>query len=80
MFYGCSNLTTFTSDLCGGVVNLKSLATGKNMFENSGLITFNSDLKSLTDGVYMFKGCSSLKTFSKEDGTKIDLKALATGT
>jgi hypothetical protein len=49
------------------------------MFENTGLVSFNSDLKSLTDSMYMFKGCSSLETFSKKDGTAINLEKLDYG-
>jgi hypothetical protein len=49
------------------------------MFESTGLVSFNSDLKSLTDGMYMFKGCSYLETFGKK-GTPINLEKLDIGT
>ena len=48
MFEGCSNLTTFTSDL-------SSLTDGSGMFQNCPkLTTFTSDLSSLTCGYQMF--------------------------
>ena len=51
MFYSCSKLTTFTSDL-------SSLTNGYRMFDYCrNLTTFTSDLSSLTNGYYMFYGC-----------------------
>lgn len=58
MFYSCTALTTFNSDL-------SSLTNGKNMFHDCySLIDFNSDLSSLTNGYEMFAGCTYLKTFN----------------
>ena len=59
MFYGCKNLTTFSSDL-------PSLTYGKYMFYNSSLKSFSGDLSSLANGSYMFYICSSLTTFSSD--------------
>ena len=52
MFYGCSNLDTFSSDL-------SSLRYGDYMFYNcSKLAIFDPKaLSSLTEGDYMFQGC-----------------------
>ncbi|MBO5827268.1 MAG: hypothetical protein J6R59_02255 [Paludibacteraceae bacterium] len=51
MFIGCSNLTTFISDL-------SSLTNGDYMFYNcSKLTTFISDLSSLNSGYCMFLYC-----------------------
>ena len=67
MFYGCSNLTTFDSDL-------SSLTDGDQMFYDcSNLITFTTDLSSLTHGHDMFLYCSKLTTFTA------DLSSLTTG-
>lgn len=79
MFCHCSNLKSFSSDGCVGAVNLNSITYGQSMFENTGLISFNSDLKSLTDGMYMFKGCSYLESFGKKE-TPINLEKLDIGT
>ena len=68
MFYGCNNLTSFTSDL-------SSLTDGTYMFSNcSNLTTFTSDLSSLTIGEYMFAGCTNLTSFTS------DLSSLTNGT
>ena len=67
MFWGCSNLTNFTSDL-------SSLTNGNVMFNNcSNLATFTSDLSSLTAGEYMFGMCSNLTNFTS------DLSSLTNG-
>ena len=67
MFKGCSNLTTFTSDL-------SSLTNGSNMFNQSrNLTTFTSDLSSLRDGSGMFNNCSKLTKFTS------DLSSLTNG-
>jgi hypothetical protein len=51
MFYYCTNLTTFTSDL-------SSLTNGADMFTSCNkLTTFTSDLSSLTYGGRMFNKC-----------------------
>ena len=51
MFGGCTNLTSFSSDL-------SSLTGGLNMFSGcTNLTSFNSDLSSLTDGNNMFYYC-----------------------
>lgn len=51
MFYDCSNLTTFNS-------NLSSLTNGNSMFYYcSKLKSFTSDLSSLTNGYCMFRNC-----------------------
>ena len=58
MFYQCSNLTTFTSDL-------SSLTNGRSMFYDCrNLTTFTSDLSSLTNGETMFFYCTNLTTFT----------------
>ena len=63
MFYECSNLTNFTSDL-------SSITNGNSMFYNcSNLTTFNSDLSSLTNGYGMFRKCSNLTTFDSDLGS-----------
>ena len=52
MFYGCTNLTSFSSDL-------SSLVGGDYMFNNcTNLTSFSSDLSSLTSGGNMFSKCS----------------------
>ena len=67
MFFTCTNLTTFTSDL-------SSLTNGSSMFYNcSNLTTFTSDLSSLTNGYEMFQRCSGLTTFTS------DLSSLTNG-
>ena len=58
MFYSCSNLTSFSSDL-------SSLTDGRFMFYGSGLESFSSDLSSLTNGRQMFE-CSKLTSFSSD--------------
>ena len=51
MFRGCTNLTSFSSDLSG-------LTYGYSMFLNcSNLTSFSSDLPNLKDGNFMFDGC-----------------------
>jgi hypothetical protein len=60
MFFACSNLTTFSSDL-------SSLTNGEGMFANcSNLSTFSSDLSSLTNGEGMFVYCYQLTSFSSD--------------
>ena len=67
MFYQCTNLTSFTSDL-------SSFTNGQNMFAScSNLTSFTSDLSSLTNGFSMFSYCSNLTTFSS------DLSSLTNG-
>ena len=57
MFYNCSNLTTFNSDL-------SSLTIGQMMFKYCfNLTTFTSDMSSLIDGYGMFHGCTNLTSF-----------------
>ena len=66
MFYDCSNLTTFTSDL-------SSLTYGYCMFQYcSNLTTFTSDLSSLTNGNSMFYNCYNLTTFTSDLSSLID--------
>ena len=68
MFVGCTNLTTFSSDL-------SSLTAGYSMFEDcSKLTSFSSDLSSLTRGNDMFYNCTNLTTFIS------DLSSLTNGT
>ena len=58
MFYRCTNLTTFASDL-------SSLTYAYRMFcFCSNLENFTSDLSSLTYGANMFTGCSNLTSFT----------------
>ena len=58
MFYGCSNLTSFTGDL-------SSLTNAGTMFyQCSNLTSFNGDLSNLTDGSSIFSGCSNLTSFT----------------
>ena len=60
MFYGCSQLTTFNSDLL-------SLTDGDSMFYScTNLTSFSSDLSSMTSGSNMFYGCSQLTTFTSD--------------
>ena len=66
MFNGCSNLTTFTSDL-------PSLMNGFWMFRVcSALTAFTSDLSSLVDGSYMFSECSKLTNFTSYLSSLVD--------
>lgn len=59
MFYICSNLKSFSSDL-------SSLKSGDYMFKwCSNLTSFNGDLSSLTDGNSMFSDCH-LMSFSSD--------------
>ena len=58
MFYECSNLTSFSSDL-------PSLTDGKYMFGGcSNLTSFSSELPNLKYGVNMFSNCTNLTIFS----------------
>ena len=60
MFYKCTALTSFTSDL-------SSLTHAKSMFHScSNLKSFNSDLPSLISGYEMFFYCTNLKSFSSD--------------
>ena len=60
MFYTCTNLTSFSSDL-------SSLTNGNSMFQYcSNLTSFSSDLSSLTNGSAMFQYCSNLTSFSSD--------------
>ena len=60
MFYGCSNLTSFSSDL-------SNLTSGIGMFYGcSNLASFSSDLSNLRTGEGMFYGCSNLTLFSSD--------------
>jgi hypothetical protein len=60
MFYLCTALTAFSSDL-------SSLTNGDYMFDNCiSLTTFNSDLSNLINGSGMFSCCTNLKTFSSD--------------
>ena len=66
MFYGCTALTSFNSDL-------SSLTNGESMFKNcANLTAFTNDLSSLTNGISMFTE-TNLTTFSS------DLNSLITG-
>ena len=89
MFAGCSQLTSFSSDLSSltnsinmfaGCTNLdsftadlSSLTKGNGMFTSSSLNTFSSDLSSLTAGGDMFSNCLNFTTFSS------DLSSLRSG-
>ena len=67
MFYFCSNLTSFNSDL-------SSLTNGYSMFYKcSNLTSFASGLSSLTNGYKMFNSCTNLTSFSS------DLSSLTNG-
>lgn len=60
MFYICTNLKSFNSDL-------SSLTNGSEMFRYCDkLISFSSDLPSLTDGYYMFNYCFNLASFNSD--------------
>ena len=74
MFYNCSNLTTFTSDL-------SSLTDGSFMFSYcSNITTFTSDLSSLTNGYQMFYNCSNLTNFTSDSsGSPVNLSSLTNG-
>ena len=70
MFYNCSNLTTFTSDL-------SSLTDGEYMFGDCrNLTTFTSDLSSLTNGNYMFGDCDNLTSFSSDLSSLRDVSGM----
>lgn len=63
MFYCCTALTAFSSDL-------SSLTNGGSMFKGChNLPTFSSDLSSLTDGSGMFASCKNLTTFNSDLST-----------
>ena len=67
MFYDCTNLTSFLSDL-------PSLTNGHDMFYYcTNLTSFSSDLSSLTNGFGMFAFCPQLTSFNS------DLPSLAYG-
>jgi hypothetical protein len=60
MFYVCTALTSFTSDL-------SSLTTGNYMFYNcSNLTTVTADMERIIHGREMFCHCSNLKSFSSD--------------
>ena len=60
MFDGCSQLTSFSSDL-------SSLTYSGGMFYNcNNLTSFKGDLSSLTNGQAMFSQCSQLTSFSSD--------------
>lgn len=60
MFYKCSALTSFTSDL-------SSLTEGHSMFHNCYSIqSFYENLSSLSNGDCMFASCSSLVKFTSD--------------
>ena len=74
MFYDCTNLERFISDLPSlkdgnsmfyGCFNLSfygslaSLTNGSHMFSHCGGLSFYGDLASLTNGSHMFYGCSN---------------------
>lgn len=57
MFYDCTDLTTFVSDL-------SSLVTGYGMFSNcKNLTTFSANLSNLNKAHSMFSGCKQLTNF-----------------
>ena len=74
MFYECSALRTFTSDL-------SSLTNGADMFAKcSNLTTFSADLPSLTNGYGMFLECSNLTSFASDSsGSPVNLSSLTNG-
>lgn len=58
MFYNCTALNTFNSDLSG-------LTDGRYMFcDCDNLTSFTSDLPNLTNGGCMFQWCNNLTSFS----------------
>ena len=59
MFSNCDNLTSFTADL-------GSLTKGRNMFYNTNISQFVSDLSSLENGENMFYSCNNLSTFTSD--------------
>ena len=60
MFYDCTALTTFNSDL-------SSLTDGSYLFGRcTNLTTFNTPMKKLLDGKYMFGYCESLSEFTSD--------------
>ena len=81
MFFYCTNLESFSSDLSnltngyGMFYNCKlesfnsdlsSLTNGTGMFSNSNLTSFNSELSNLTDGSWMFWQCFQLESFPSD--------------
>ena len=65
MFYNCTNLTSFNSDL-------PSLTSGQYMFYDSKLESFSSNLSSLTNGDSLFYNCTALTSFSSNLSTLTD--------
>lgn len=79
MFYNCSALTTFTSDLSSltngwgmfrGCVNLTSfesdlrnLVCGNDMFSYSGIQSFDYDVPRLESANHMFSNCGNITSF-----------------
>ena len=60
MFYNCTNLTSFSSDL-------SNLTECFYMFGScSNLTSFSSDLSKLTNGARMFYNCSQLTSFNSD--------------
>lgn len=60
MFYNCTALTTFTSDL-------SALRIGRYMFSDcTALTSFTSDLSNLITGWGMFERCSNLSSFNSD--------------
>ena len=59
LFSYCSNFSLFDSDL-------SNLENGNDMFYQTLLASFNSDLPSLTNGSYMFGECYELTSFNSD--------------
>jgi hypothetical protein len=73
MFYNCTNLTSFNSDL-------PKLDNGIGMFNDcTNLTSFTTDLSSLTIGYNMFQGCSSLTSFSSDLSSLTDGRDMFSG-
>ena len=94
MFYGCTALTTFDSDLSSltdssymfvGTAltsfsgDLSSLVNGNRMFRKTSLTSFSEDLSNLTDGSYMFYQ-TSLESFSGDLSSLTNGSSMFSGT
>jgi hypothetical protein len=71
MFYVCTALTSFTSDL-------PNLTNGNYMFYNcSNLTTVTADMGRITHGREMFYNCPNLKSFTSDGcGGAVNLNSL----
>lgn len=73
MFSGTTSLKLFS---CG---DMNELEIANNMFTNSGIVAFISNMPKLTDTTDMFKGCGSLHSFKGNLNSIISHKNMFSG-